>query len=55
MLQERHWASPGMTAALQAAINNPQSERLKQALHIAPKLLDVYFAIALREINDCTS
>ncbi|XP_056167896.1 uncharacterized protein LOC130138286 isoform X1 [Syzygium oleosum] len=51
-LAERHWNSPGMTAALQAAINNPQSERLKQALHIAPRLLDVYFAIALREVND---
>ncbi|XP_048130948.1 AP-5 complex subunit zeta-1 [Rhodamnia argentea] len=51
-LAERHWTSPGMTAALQAAINNPQSERLKQAMHIAPRLLDVYFAIALREVND---
>ncbi|XP_031377198.1 AP-5 complex subunit zeta-1 isoform X2 [Punica granatum] len=51
-LTERHWTSPGMTAALQAAINSPQSDRLKQVLNIAPRLLDVYFAIALREVND---
>lgn len=42
-----------MAAALLAAVNSPQSDRLKQALNIAPRLLDIYFAIALREVNDC--
>ncbi|KAK4753318.1 hypothetical protein SAY87_022116 [Trapa incisa] len=49
---ERRWTSSGMTAALQAAVNSPQSDRLKQALNIAPRLLDIYFAMALREVND---
>lgn len=51
--QERHWTSPGMVATIQAAINSPQSDRLKQVLKIAPRLLDVYFAIASHDINDC--
>ncbi|CAI9088473.1 OLC1v1022808C2 [Oldenlandia corymbosa var. corymbosa] len=51
-LAERHWTSPAMAAALQAAINAPQSDRLKQALRIAPRLLDVYFSIAISEVND---
>lgn len=51
-LAERHWGSPGMAAALQAAINTPQSYRLKEALNITPRLLDVYFAIGLRDMND---
>ncbi|KAK9269608.1 hypothetical protein L1049_001385 [Liquidambar formosana] len=50
-LAERHWTS-GMAAALQAAINTPQSDRLKQTLNMAPRLLDVYFATALRDVND---
>ncbi|KAJ7981598.1 AP-5 complex subunit zeta-1 [Quillaja saponaria] len=51
-LAERHWTSPGMAAILQAAINTPQSNRLKQVLNMAPRLLDVYFSIALRDINN---
>ncbi|XP_042502861.1 AP-5 complex subunit zeta-1 isoform X2 [Macadamia integrifolia] len=51
-LAERHRTSPGMAAALQAAINTPQSERLKQALHMTPRLLDMYFSIALRDVNN---
>ncbi|PON61430.1 AP-5 complex subunit zeta [Parasponia andersonii] len=51
-LAERQWNSPGMAAALQAAINTPQSDRLKHVLKIAPRLIDVYFAIALRDVND---
>ncbi|POO00426.1 AP-5 complex subunit zeta [Trema orientale] len=51
-LAERQWNSPGMAAALQAAINTPQSDRLKHVLKIAPRLIDVYFAIALRHVND---
>ncbi|XP_010267733.1 PREDICTED: AP-5 complex subunit zeta-1 [Nelumbo nucifera] len=51
-LAERQWTSPGMAAALQAAINTPQSERLKQALSMAPQLLDMYFAVALRDVNN---
>lgn len=42
-----------MTAMLQAAINNTQSERLKQVLHMTPQFLALYFSIALRDVNDC--
>ncbi|XP_019161143.1 PREDICTED: uncharacterized protein LOC109157759 [Ipomoea nil] len=38
---ERHWTSPAMAATLQALINTPQFDILKQALRIAPRLLDV--------------
>ncbi|XP_042514964.1 uncharacterized protein LOC122089367 isoform X2 [Macadamia integrifolia] len=41
-----------MAAALQAAINTPQSEKLKQALNMTPRLLDMYFSIALRDVNN---
>ncbi|XP_030932867.1 AP-5 complex subunit zeta-1 [Quercus lobata] len=51
-LAERHWTSPGMATLLQAAINSPQSDRLKQILKMAPRILDVYFAITLRDINN---
>ncbi|KAB5534793.1 hypothetical protein DKX38_017879 [Salix brachista] len=51
-LPERHWTSPAMVTTLQAAINTPQSDRLKQMLKMAPRLLDVYFAISLRDVND---
>ncbi|PPD69634.1 hypothetical protein GOBAR_DD33485 [Gossypium barbadense] len=50
-LVERHWTSPGIAAVLQAAKNSPQSDRLKQILNIAPRLLDAYFTIALRDAN----
>lgn len=50
-LAQRHWTS-GMTAALQAAMNTLQSDRLKEALKMAPRLLDVYFDIALHDVND---
>ncbi|KAL9236344.1 hypothetical protein vseg_011027 [Gypsophila vaccaria] len=51
-IAERHWTSPGVAAAVQAATNGLQSDRLKQSFRIAPHLLDVYFAIALRDVND---
>ncbi|XP_050219516.1 uncharacterized protein LOC126669917 [Mercurialis annua] len=51
-LAERHWTSPSVAATLQAAVNSPQSDRLKQALKIAPQLLDVYFPIASNDVND---
>ncbi|KAK4255656.1 hypothetical protein QN277_008629 [Acacia crassicarpa] len=51
-LAERHWTSPGMAALLQAAVNSPYSDRLKQVLTLAPPLLDVYFSIALHEVNE---
>ncbi|XP_020591589.1 AP-5 complex subunit zeta-1 [Phalaenopsis equestris] len=51
-LVERHWTSPGMTTALQAAINSSLSVRLKQALNMTPKFLSLYFAVALRDISD---
>ncbi|RRT70618.1 hypothetical protein B296_00036292 [Ensete ventricosum] len=44
-----------MTAMLQAAINNTQSERLKQVLHMTPQFLALYFSIALRDVNDSRS
>ncbi|KAJ4726121.1 AP-5 complex subunit zeta-1 [Melia azedarach] len=51
-LAERHWASRGMAATLQAAINAPRSDRLKQILNMTPRLLDIYFAITLRDVNN---
>ncbi|XP_074311003.1 uncharacterized protein LOC141646905 [Silene latifolia] len=51
-IAERHWTSPGIAAAVQAATNGPQSDRLKQSFKIAPHLLDVYFSIALQDVND---
>ncbi|XP_039072243.1 AP-5 complex subunit zeta-1-like isoform X2 [Hibiscus syriacus] len=51
-LSELHWASPGVAAVLQAVKNSPQSDRLKQILNIAPRLLDAYFTIALRDANN---
>ncbi|KNA09588.1 hypothetical protein SOVF_152270, partial [Spinacia oleracea] len=51
-ITERHWTSPAIAAALQAATSSPQSDRLKESLKIAPHLLDVYFSIALRDVND---
>lgn len=51
-LAERHWTSPGMATALQAVINTPPSDRLRQALHMAPRFLDMYFTIALQDISD---
>ncbi|KAF5728385.1 AP-5 complex subunit zeta-1 [Tripterygium wilfordii] len=51
-LAERHWTSPGMAAAIQAVINTPQSDRLKQILDMTPRLLDYYFAIGLRDVNN---
>lgn len=53
VFQERHWTSPGMAAVLQAAINTPQSDRLKHILRMAPRFLDAYFSIALRDVNNC--
>ncbi|CAN1318581.1 AP-5 complex subunit zeta-1 [Linum perenne] len=50
--EERHRTSPGMAAALQALVNAPQSDRLKQSLKISPRLLDVYCAVAIRDVND---
>lgn len=51
-LAERHWTSPAMATVLQAAINAPQSDRLKQALRMAPRFLDVYFSLAISKVND---
>ncbi|KAK9931443.1 hypothetical protein M0R45_018718 [Rubus argutus] len=51
-IAERHWTSPGIVAALQAAINTPRSDRLKYILQMAPRLLNLYFSIALRDVNN---
>ncbi|KAK4398494.1 hypothetical protein Sango_1324900 [Sesamum angolense] len=53
-LAERHWTSPAMAAALQAVINAPLSQRLKEALKMAPKLLDSYFTLAVHDANECS-
>ncbi|KAH7544332.1 hypothetical protein JRO89_XS15G0150400 [Xanthoceras sorbifolium] len=50
---ERHWTSPGMATTLQAVFNTSRSDRMKQILNMTPRLLDMYFAIALRGVNDC--
>ncbi|XP_023536277.1 AP-5 complex subunit zeta-1-like [Cucurbita pepo subsp. pepo] len=51
-LSERHWNSPGMTAAINTALSSSQSDRLKQILNMTPRILDVYFFVALREVNN---
>ncbi|KAG6512954.1 hypothetical protein ZIOFF_031093 [Zingiber officinale] len=51
-ITERHWTSPAMAAILQAAINNTQSERLKEALDMTPQFLSLYFSIALQDVSD---
>ncbi|XP_057451598.1 uncharacterized protein LOC130743388 [Lotus japonicus] len=51
-IAERPWSSPMMTTILQAAVNSPYSDRLKSVLSMAPHLLDVYFSIALHDVND---
>ncbi|MED6114706.1 hypothetical protein PIB30_083003 [Stylosanthes scabra] len=51
-IAERLWSSPVMATLLQTAANSPYSDRLKAVLSIAPHLLDVYFSIALRDVND---
>ncbi|XP_039821376.1 AP-5 complex subunit zeta-1 isoform X2 [Panicum virgatum] len=48
----KHWISPTVSSTLQAAVNSPQSDRLKQSLEMAPRFLSLYFAIALRDVND---
>ncbi|CAA0816717.1 Unknown protein [Striga hermonthica] len=49
-LAERHWTSPSMAAALQALVkSSPLSARLKEALRIAPRILDSYFALSARD------
>ncbi|KAL3684045.1 hypothetical protein R1sor_002067 [Riccia sorocarpa] len=51
-LTERHWAFPGMAAALQVAAGSTQSTRLKHSIQVAPTLLQIYFDVALRDVND---
>ncbi|KAG5546411.1 hypothetical protein RHGRI_018556 [Rhododendron griersonianum] len=51
-LAERHSTSPAMAAALQVAASTPHSDRLKQTLRMTPRLLDVYFSIAVRDDNN---
>ncbi|XP_047062146.1 uncharacterized protein LOC124669604 isoform X3 [Lolium rigidum] len=48
----KHWTSPTISSTLQAALNSPQSDRLKQSLKMAPRFLSVYFATALRDVNN---
>ncbi|ONM13440.1 hypothetical protein ZEAMMB73_Zm00001d002235 [Zea mays] len=51
----KHWISPTISSTLQAAFNSPQSDRLKQSLEMAPRFLTLYFATALRDVNDCST
>ncbi|KAI4333825.1 hypothetical protein L6164_018586 [Bauhinia variegata] len=51
-IAERHWSSPAMVTVLQVAVNTPYSDRLKDALSTAPRLLDMYFSLAIRDVND---
>lgn len=51
-IAERPWSSPVMATILQAAVNNPYSDRLKAVLSMTPRLLDVYFSIALHNVNN---
>ncbi|KAG8066344.1 hypothetical protein GUJ93_ZPchr0004g38596 [Zizania palustris] len=48
----KHWTSPTISSTLQAAVNSPQSDRLKQSLKMTPHFLTLYFATALRDVND---
>ncbi|KAJ1272893.1 hypothetical protein BS78_06G237800 [Paspalum vaginatum] len=48
----KHWISPTISSTLQAAVNSPQSDRLKQSLEMAPRFLSLYFTTALRDVND---
>ncbi|XP_072148605.1 uncharacterized protein [Setaria viridis] len=48
----KHWISPTISSTLQAAVNSTQSDRLKQSLEMAPRFLSLYFATALRDVND---
>ncbi|CAM0902481.1 unnamed protein product [Alopecurus aequalis] len=48
----KHWTSPTISSTLQAALNSPQSDRLKHSLKMAPRFLTVYFATALRDLNN---
>ncbi|KAL6651437.1 hypothetical protein ACP70R_010362 [Stipagrostis hirtigluma subsp. patula] len=48
----KHWTSPTISSTLQAAVNSLQSDRLKQSMKMAPRFLSLYFATALRDVND---
>ncbi|XP_020103580.1 AP-5 complex subunit zeta-1 isoform X2 [Ananas comosus] len=51
-IAERHWTSPAMATTLQAAATSPKSDRLKQALQMAPRFLALFFEIALRDVSN---
>lgn len=51
-LAERHWSFPGMAAALEAVMGETRSERLKHALKLVPLLLQIYFGVAIRDVNE---
>ncbi|CAJ1978756.1 unnamed protein product [Sphenostylis stenocarpa] len=51
-IAERPWSSPVMGAILQASVNSPYSDKLKAVLSMTPRLLDVYFSIALDTVNN---
>lgn len=51
-LAERHWSFPGMAAALEAVMGTARSERLKQSIKLVPTLLQLYFKIAIRDVDD---
>ncbi|CAM6089955.1 unnamed protein product [Calypogeia fissa] len=51
-LAERHWSFPGMEAAVQAVMGSTLSEKLKHAFKFTPTVLQLYFDLALRDVND---
>lgn len=51
-LAEGVWATPGLAVALAAATGSQASARVSHALQAAPRLLHLYFAVALRDVSD---
>eukprot|EP00897_Mesotaenium_endlicherianum_P009555 jgi/Mesen1/8628/ME000050S08040 len=51
-LAQGHWSKPGLQTALSAAAGAQASPQVKRTLRIVPRLLAVYFQVALRDVSD---
>lgn len=51
-LMEGHWSHPGLPAALLSSLGTSPSDRLQGVVQIVPKLLRIYFEVALRDVED---
>lgn len=51
-LAERHWSYLGMADALARTRGSVTSDRLQFALDFGPVMLELYFAVALRDVNE---